>query len=307
MRRTKHMKLPNGFGQITLIKGQNLRKPYRVMITIGTNENGRPICKILKPQGYFESYNQAYMALMENLKNPYDLYKDLSVSEVYERWSKDYFKNIGQSMVNTYKLAFKRISAIHDWKIREVKVVHVKEQVLQYNSTPRVAESVHVLLNMLFDYAIENEIVDKNCSRLAKIKLDPVADENKIVHKAFTDEEMQTLIANKSDFWVKYILLQCYTGMRPGELCDIQTSNVDLEANIIVAGKKSKAGINRRIPIHPAVRELVKGFYEHAKEISSPKLLVTRQDKPLDMGSYRNAFKAACANLGMEHLSHRHG
>ena len=51
--KTKHPKLPNGFGRITEIKGRNLRNPFRAMITIGKNEEGRPIGKIL---GYYESW-----------------------------------------------------------------------------------------------------------------------------------------------------------------------------------------------------------------------------------------------------------
>ena len=45
----KHKRLPNGFGQIIEIKNRNLRKPYRAMVTVGKNEYGKPIQKILKP------------------------------------------------------------------------------------------------------------------------------------------------------------------------------------------------------------------------------------------------------------------
>lgn len=67
----KRRRLPNGFGQITEIKGKNLRKPFRAMITVSKNENGRPICKPLKPESYFETYNDAYAALVDHHKNPY--------------------------------------------------------------------------------------------------------------------------------------------------------------------------------------------------------------------------------------------
>ena len=61
----KHRRLPNGFGQISEIKGRNLRKPFRAMVTVGKTEEGRPICKPLKPQSYFKTYNEAYEALFE--------------------------------------------------------------------------------------------------------------------------------------------------------------------------------------------------------------------------------------------------
>ena len=63
---TKHRRLPNGFGQITEIKNRNLRKPFRAMVTTGYNtKTGKPICKLLKPESYFATYNEAYTALVE--------------------------------------------------------------------------------------------------------------------------------------------------------------------------------------------------------------------------------------------------
>lgn len=57
-RKNKRMRLSNGFGKISKLSGR-LRKPYRSMITVGFTEEVRPICKILKPVGYFETYNEA--------------------------------------------------------------------------------------------------------------------------------------------------------------------------------------------------------------------------------------------------------
>lgn len=56
-------KLPNGFGQISKIKG--LKKPYRVMICIGKNDKGRPISRMLYPGSYYKSYEEAYKALLD--------------------------------------------------------------------------------------------------------------------------------------------------------------------------------------------------------------------------------------------------
>ena len=67
---TKKRRLPNGFGQITELKNRNLKKPFRAMITIGFDENARPIQKLLKPVAYFSTYNEAYEALLKYNKNP---------------------------------------------------------------------------------------------------------------------------------------------------------------------------------------------------------------------------------------------
>ena len=61
------------------------------MVCVGKTEFGRPIYKSLKPQSYFSTYNDAYAALIEYNKNPYDLDNDITVSELYEKWTDVYF------------------------------------------------------------------------------------------------------------------------------------------------------------------------------------------------------------------------
>ena len=40
------------------------------MVTVGKTSTGRPICKPLKPESYFPTYNDAYAALVEYNKDP---------------------------------------------------------------------------------------------------------------------------------------------------------------------------------------------------------------------------------------------
>ena len=80
----RRKRLPNGFGQISEIKNRNLRKPFRAMICVGKTDTGRPISKPLKPVSYFATYNEAYTALIEYNKTPYELSKNMSVQELYE-------------------------------------------------------------------------------------------------------------------------------------------------------------------------------------------------------------------------------
>ena len=61
----KRRRLPNGFGQISEIKNRNLRNPFRAMVSVGKAENGRPICKPLKPESYFPTYNDGLLVHSE--------------------------------------------------------------------------------------------------------------------------------------------------------------------------------------------------------------------------------------------------
>ena len=81
----KRKRLPNGFGQISKIKNRNLKNPFRVMVTVGKDEKGKPISKLLKPDAFFPTYNDAYNALVEYHKNPYDLDLALTMSELFAK------------------------------------------------------------------------------------------------------------------------------------------------------------------------------------------------------------------------------
>ena len=110
----KRMRLPNGFGSITKLQKPNLRNPYWARICVGKNSKGRPILKSLKPKAYYKTYNEAYEALTEYNKNPYDLDLDMTVKELYEKWSDKYFSEIAESAVRTVTSAWAYCYDIYD-------------------------------------------------------------------------------------------------------------------------------------------------------------------------------------------------
>lgn len=85
-RSNKRRRLPNGFGQITGLKNQHLRKRFRVSITVRKTEDGKCVQKLLKPNAYFETYNEAYEALVEYNRNLYEIDKtNTTLKELYEK------------------------------------------------------------------------------------------------------------------------------------------------------------------------------------------------------------------------------
>ena len=115
----RRKKLPNGFGQISEIKTGNLYKPFRAMVTVGKDFYGRPIRKLLKPVAFFKTYNEAYAALVEYNKNPYDLDDDLTVEELYEKWTEEYFKTLSNpSSERTIKSAWNYCSSIYKMRAK---------------------------------------------------------------------------------------------------------------------------------------------------------------------------------------------
>lgn len=93
-------------------------------------------------------------------------------------------------------------------------------------------------------------------------------------HIPFTEDEMQKLWNNLDKIpYVDVILIQCYSGWRPQELGLIKLEDVDLDNRTFKGGMKTDAGIDRIVPIHNRIYNLVKARYEQAVELESEYLI----------------------------------
>lgn len=283
----KRRRLPNGFGQITKVNGKYLRKPYRARVTIGKNEYGKPIVKDLKPICFFETYNDAYEALVEYNKNPYDLDgSTMTIKELYEKWTDYYFETLeSDASKRTIRSAWNYCSSVYDMRVVDLRARHirgcmeegtyeVKGQIK--NASAGTKGRIKSLFNMMLDYAMEYEIVTINYARTFDVSTSILEEqaETKRDHIPYTDKEMKLLWDNlyKVDY-VNVVLFQCYSGWRPQELGLIRLENVDLDKGIMIGGMKTKAGKDRPVPIHPKIYDITKHMYEQAKEIGSEYLI----------------------------------
>lgn len=283
---TKRKRLPNGFGTISKLKNKNLRRPFRAQVCVGKNFYGRPIYKSLKPQSSFETYNDAYAALMEYHKNPYDLDSDLTIEQLYEKWSEEYFKTLSSSSSErTVKSAWNYCSSIYRMRAKDLRARHIKGCMedgtyivngKEKHPSPTTKTKIKSLFNLMLDYAEEHELVDKNYARTFKLADDIIKDieEEKKDHIDFTKEEMEKLWDNLYDVdYVDVLLIQCYSGWRPQELGLLKIENVDLDNWFITGGMKTDAGKDRVVPVHPKIRSLVKYRYQEAQKLGSEYLI----------------------------------
>lgn len=323
----KRRRLPNGFGSITELKGKNLRNPFFVRICVGKNHTGHPILKSLKPRAYFPTYNDAYAALVEYNRNPYDLDVSMTVKELYEKWTDVYFEQTAEGSKRTITSAWAYCSSIYDMRASDVRARHIKgcmedgyrieekgkrkgEKIYPTASTKSRIKS---LFNLMLDYALEYEIVNKNYARTFDISSDIVKEQNesKRGHIIFTEEEMKTLWDNTSKQYVDWILIQCYMGWRPQELAILELKDVDIENWTITGGMKTEAGKQRTVPIHSRIREFVKKNFEFAQSINSEFLFNAKGQTHagkwnLTYDKYKHRFDQVIKELGLneEHRPH---
>lgn len=320
----KRRRLPNGFGQISEIKNRNLRKPFRAMVTVGKTQTGRPICKPLKPDSFFATYNEAYAALAEYNKNPYDLENSISVKELYDRWSEEYFKTLkSKGSCRTITSAWAYCSSVYRMKVTTLRARHIKGCIdegttivngEEHHPSAGVKSRIKSLFNLMLDYAVEYEIVDRNYARSFNLSDDIIKEKDKVQkkHIPMSDEEMEILWSHVDDTtYVDVILIQCYSGWRPQELGLIELANVDLHNWSFIGGMKSEAGTDRIVPIHSKIRQLVERKYQEAVDMDSKYLINCleqsgRSGKLLTYEKYQKRFANIIAelNLNDQHRPH---
>lgn len=313
----RRKRLPNGFGQITKLNNPNLRKPYRAMVPAGKTNEGKFLSKLLKPESYFETYNDAYAALVEYHKNPYDVSKDITVKELYDRWSVEHFKTMeSDSGIRNIISSWRYMVDLYNMKISDVRVGHIKDCIetghavingKNKTASPNIKYFMKNTLNMLFDYAMAYDLTDKNYARLYSLPKKVRKDiNNKRKHIDFAKGEMQILWNNLYvTEWVDIILIQCYSGWRPQELGLIEMKNVDINNWFFTGGMKTDAGKERIVPIHPKIRSLVKKRYDEAISLESEYLFNCESrshfnsDFKLSYDKYKYRFDKIVRNLGL--------
>lgn len=319
----KRMRLPNGFGQITELKNRRLRKPFRAMVTVGKNEFGKPIQKLLKPEAYFETYNQAYEALVEYNKNPYDLDDDITIEELYNRWTEEYFKKIKTASQRPIRASWAYCRSIYKMRAKDLRPRHIKE--VMENGTAEVRgvvkhasadtkSRIKSMFNLMYDYALEYELVNINYARAFDVPDEVLAEQKKSYkpHIPFTYPEMQLLWENINFPYVNVVLLQCYSGWRPQELGNLLVDDVDLNKWVFKGGMKTESGTDRTVPIHEDIRPIVKKLYDQALSLGSEYLICCPDgtthcnSTKFTYDKYKTRFATirGALNLNSEHRPH---
>lgn len=249
-KRKKYKKLPNGTGTVKQLSGKR-RNPYAAYPPCkGFQLNGSP-----KPSpaiGYYPTWHEAFAALCEYNKDPYDL-SNPTFTEVYNLFYADKFegkKKLSDATKRASTAAYKNLSALHTRKFRELRKADYQSVLDNCPLRHASLELMLTLLHQMYRYAISADIVDKDYSATVKINI-PFDDEK---GDPFSEKELQLLWQNKNDLYVKTVLIQIYSGFR---ISAWKTMEVNHEEQYFRGGVKTAAGKARFVPMHPSIREFV--------------------------------------------------
>lgn len=236
-------------------------------------------------------------------KESYDIDANrITFAELYERWSNVHFETIVPSAMRTWKSAYSYFHSIHGMRFVDVRPSHIEGCIKDAEVGASTKQRMKSLCNMLYRYAIKNEIVTVNyadmCDSIKRGK--PT-----IIRVPYSAEEEQLLWDNIAFPFVDMVLVGIYSGWRPHELAILKIADVDLENHTYTGGLKTDAGRNRTIPIHSKIYDIVCQNYNKAIEMNSEYLFNDengQQGTHLTYDKYRGRFNKINKKL---HLTHR--
>lgn len=290
------MKLPNGYGSVYKMSG-NRRKPWAVRVTDGWDENKKQKHKYI---GFFEKREQAIKHLSAYNENPLLMQNSkVTFEEVYKKWSDFKFPKSAASNVRSYELSYKYCEPLYKERFIDLKVTHLQKVVDGANKSYPTLKKLKTLLNQMYEFAMQNDIVDKNYAQFLNIG----SPEKSKLHKPFTAKELKKLWDHVDDMeYIDIILISIYSGVRPGELIILETSSINIEERYMIGGIKTESGKDRVIPIS---RKIEKYIENRLKDNTSGYLILNRLGEPLKYSNYyREIWSNIMEKLEMEHYPH---
>lgn len=289
------MKRPNGNGSIVKLSGKR-RKKFLVRVTQGWNDDGTQNRIFL---GTYKTQAEANKTLADYLINPYDLeISKITFKEIFDKWSSSKFNKITNSGITGYNAAFTAFKEIHNINFQNLKTTHLQTILDKSDKGYSTKKRMKTLLNQMYSYAIQNDIISKNYSNY----LDIGKNKKKSERTHFTNEEIETLWKyHKKNEWIDTILIMIYTGFRIGELLTIENKNINFENSTIRGGIKTDAGKNRLVPIHRDILPLIKARYVVNKKF----FISNHKGKQMTYDNYyRDKFQPIMKSLEMKHRPH---
>lgn len=301
--------LPNGFGQITCIKG--LANPYRAMVTVGHNDEGRPIAKLLKPKAYFPTYADAYAALQAFHRSPYDPLENPTIAELFDRWTAMRRKeSTANSSTRALVAVWRYCDSIALMPVRDFRARHLRtllEVAALPDGTAASANTkyrIKTLFNLMMDYAVEYELIPTNYARAIDLpeKIARTAND-RTHHTPYTEDDLSALwkYADDPATVADLILVTCYAGWRPAELLSLRLEDLDPEARTFSGGMKTDAGRNRLVPIHAKIWPIVSRHTDASRAAGSAFIFTRPNGTPWTTNAFSRKYAETIALLRLDH------
>ena len=284
------MKLPNGYGSVVKLSGKR-RHPYQVRKTVGFHydeEKDKQVQDMITI-GYAATKTEGLQMLADYNNNPFDTKAaKMTFSDVYEEWSKRKYPTISESNVKGYTASYKACDTLYDKVFKDIKLVDLQNVIDTCGKNFPTLKKLKVLFNQLYDYALKNDICNKDYSSFVDIIQYKDRNPNKYDKTKFEKDEIDLIWKQKDDKYYQIVLMLIYSGVRVSEMLDLKKENVHLDEQYSdVISSKTDNGI-RKVPIPDKLLDYYKDWYESNPECEY--LLHTEDVKHFQYRNYYDSY-----------------
>jgi len=260
------MKQANGSGSVYKLTG-NRRKPYVAMVTVKTvydEEKDNYIMK-RKALGYFKTQAEARKCLADYNSHQYD--SDLvgvTFGQIWETIFPSLEKKLSSKRIDSFKAFYNYMKPIEDMKMADIRTVHLQRVIDNCPRSSSTKDVLKAMMNKVYDYAMENDIVQKNYTEFIEYQ----KDDSKIQRTLFDSEYICGLLNAPFNYFDAVTLILLHTGLRVRELLNNTIDNLDLERRMLYIPEsiaKNKSSI-RYVPIHENIVPLLERFLQSGNQ-----------------------------------------
>lgn len=273
-RRTK------GTGSI-YIRKDNKSKPYAAASSV----TGKQVYL-----GAFATKREAENALKDYEYNPVNGF-NMTLEQLHDKWVKTKaYKKLGKSVKSNYASAWIKLEPLHKRKFRDLRTSDYQYIIDYYDNphhevgadgklkyldkngkgtykvtnTPKICEGlgysalhkVKCLLTTLYTFAMKEDIVNKDYATFIELP-----EQEETTATRFTEVQLELIKQNICKVpYMDYIYIMCYVNFRVSEFLELTPDRykvTDSGVHYFVGGKKTDAGKDRIVPIHPKIQQLV--------------------------------------------------
>jgi len=248
------MKNPNGYGTIQKLSGPR-RKPWAVLLP--AEKNTVTLKRERKLLGCYEKREQAMNALADWHNNgvPISVERSkITLKQLRDEFVKIKYTSVSDGTQRSYDAAWKWLSALHDLPVRNIRSGHfqaVIDKAAGEGKSRATMEMIKAFASLLEDYAMQNDIINKNYAHFIVLPKSEQKEKDR-----FSDLDLAKIEKAAQDgvMYADVILIMCYTGWRISELLELTRFSYDAKQDTLTGGKKTAAGKNRVIPVHPKIK-----------------------------------------------------
>lgn len=299
------MRLPNGYGSVVKQSGKR-RKPYIVRKTAGYHydaEKDRQVQDYIII-GYAKTKAEGLRMLAEYNSNPFDTKAaKMTFADVYAEWSKKKYPTVSDSNVKGYTASYRACGPLYNKVFKDIKLKDLQDVIDGCGKNYPTLKKIKILFNQLYDFALKNEICNKDYSSFVDILQYKDRNPNKYDRNKFEKAEIERIWELKDDPYYQIVLMLIYNGTRISEFLNLKKENVHLDEQYFdVIDSKTENGL-RKVPIADKVLPFYHAWYDSCPDCEY--LLHTEDGKHFKYRNYYDSyFTPLMTQIGLERTPH---